>query len=77
MRSTAVHVFQLQLDCALTKQVKARVGCHRTPADDEDFSQNASTTTPNAGIPGRPVNAATEPSKPYVRPAGQYAMQAG
>ena len=33
-------------------------------------------SAPKAGIPGRPVNAATEPSKPYVRPAGQYAMQA-
>jgi len=34
-------------------------------------------SAPNAGIPGRPMNAATEPNKPHVRPAGQYAMQAG
>ena len=31
----------------------------------------------NAGSPGRPVDAAREPYKPSVRPAGQYAMQAG
>jgi len=34
-------------------------------------------SAPNPGIPGRPVNAAIEPNKPYVRPAGQYAMPAG
>jgi len=31
----------------------------------------------NAGSPGGPVDAAREPYKPLVRPAGQYAMQAG
>jgi hypothetical protein len=30
----------------------------------------------NAGSPGRPVDAAREPYKPPVRPAGQYAMPA-
>jgi hypothetical protein len=34
-------------------------------------------SAPNAGSPGRPVDAAREPYKPPVRPAAQYAMQAG
>jgi len=34
-------------------------------------------SAPNAGNPGRPVDAAREPYKPSVRLAGQYAMQAG
>ena len=34
-------------------------------------------SAPNAGSPGRPVDAAREPYKPSVRLAGQYAMPAG
>jgi len=33
-------------------------------------------SVPNAVIPGRPVDAAKEPYTPYVRAAGQYAIQA-
>ena len=39
--------------------------------------QAVKMSAPKAEIPGRPVNAAMEPYKPYVRPAGQYAMQVG
>jgi hypothetical protein len=34
-------------------------------------------SAPNAGSPGRPVDASREPYKTSVRHAAQYAMQAG
>jgi len=47
------------------------------PAANVPSPNAVKVSAPNAGSPGRPVNAAREPYKPSVRPAAQYAMQAG
>jgi hypothetical protein len=47
------------------------------PATNVPAPNVVKVSAPNAGSPGRPVNAAREPYKPSVRPAAQYAMQVG